>query len=117
MFQSPGEHLRDSNVRARLEDASVGCVQELPVHLDGARLFNAAVALRVDAKAITDLVTSVQFCLSKVSAAPASSHNHVHPLKRSSAHNRWQAREKPQQTFVLIAGISSKVWKAGGDPV
>ena len=43
------------------------CVQDLPVHLDGARVFNAAVALGVDVKAITGLVTSVQFCLSKVS--------------------------------------------------
>ncbi len=41
-------------------------VQGLPIHLDGARVFNAAVALGVDVKAITSLVTSVQFCLSKV---------------------------------------------------
>lgn len=41
-------------------------VQGLPIHLDGARVFNAAVALGVDVKAITGLVTSVQFCLSKV---------------------------------------------------
>ena len=41
-------------------------MQGLPIHLDGARVFNAAVALGVDVRAITDLVTSVQFCLSKV---------------------------------------------------
>lgn len=39
----------------------------LPVHLDGARVFNAAAALRVDVRAIADCVTSLQFCLSKVS--------------------------------------------------
>lgn len=41
-------------------------LQGLPVHLDGARVFNAAVALGVPVSAIADLVTSVQFCLSKV---------------------------------------------------
>lgn len=34
-------------------------------------MFNAAVALGVDVKAITGLVTSVQFCLSKVSKIPS----------------------------------------------
>lgn len=43
------------------------------VHLDGARLFNAAVALDVPASAITQHVDSVQFCLSKGLAAPAGS--------------------------------------------
>ena len=42
-------------------------MQGLPVHLDGARVFNAAVALGVNVKEITMLVTTVQFCLSKVS--------------------------------------------------
>ncbi len=47
-------------------------MQGLPIHLDGARVFNAAVALGVDIKAITGLVTSVQFCLSKVSSGTPS---------------------------------------------
>ena len=46
--------------------------QGLPIHLDGARVFNAAVALGVDVTAITELVTSVQFCLSKVDISPVS---------------------------------------------
>src|SRR6478672_9562263 len=45
----------------------------LLVHLDGARIFNAAVALGVDARAITRHVDSVQFCLSKGLAAPVGS--------------------------------------------
>jgi threonine aldolase len=45
----------------------------LKVHLDGARLFNAAVALGVDAREITRHVDSVQFCLSKGLAAPVGS--------------------------------------------
>ncbi|HEY1014817.1 MAG TPA: low-specificity L-threonine aldolase [Herpetosiphonaceae bacterium] len=45
----------------------------LPVHMDGARLFNAAVALGVPAKAIADHVSTVQFCLSKGLGAPVGS--------------------------------------------
>ena len=37
-----------------------------PVHLDGARIFNAAEALGVSVGTIAANVTSVQFCLSKV---------------------------------------------------
>jgi len=45
----------------------------LKVHLDGARLFNAATHLRVDPKEICGLVDSVTFCLSKGLAAPIGS--------------------------------------------
>jgi threonine aldolase len=45
----------------------------LQVHLDGARLFNAAVALGVDVREITGHVDSVQFCLSKGLSAPVGS--------------------------------------------
>jgi threonine aldolase len=45
----------------------------LLVHLDGARLFNAAVALNVDVREIAQHVDSVQFCLSKGLAAPVGS--------------------------------------------
>lgn len=45
----------------------------IPLHLDGARVFNAAVALGVEAQAITRHVDSVQFCLSKGLAAPVGS--------------------------------------------
>ncbi|MCA9969284.1 MAG: low-specificity L-threonine aldolase [Anaerolineales bacterium] len=45
----------------------------LAVHLDGARLFNAAVALGEPAEAITRHVDSVSFCLSKGLCAPVGS--------------------------------------------
>ncbi|WP_144798792.1 threonine aldolase family protein [Halorubrum depositum] len=45
----------------------------VPVHLDGARVFNAAVALGVDASEIVDPVDSVTFCLSKGLGAPVGS--------------------------------------------
>jgi len=42
----------------------------LPVHLDGARIFNAAVALGVDVQELTRSVDSVTVCLSKGLSAP-----------------------------------------------
>jgi threonine aldolase len=44
-----------------------------PVHLDGARVFNAAVAQRIDARQLTAPVDSVMFCLSKGLSAPVGS--------------------------------------------
>ncbi len=46
---------------------------ELKVHLDGARLFNAATFLNVDPKEITKYADSVTFCLSKGLASPVGS--------------------------------------------
>jgi threonine aldolase len=45
----------------------------LKVHLDGARVFNAAVALGVPVKDLTGAVDSVTFCLSKGLSAPVGS--------------------------------------------
>ncbi len=45
----------------------------LPIHLDGARLFNAAVALGIPASALAAEVDSVMFCLSKGLSAPVGS--------------------------------------------
>ncbi|MDD3193382.1 MAG: low-specificity L-threonine aldolase [Oscillospiraceae bacterium] len=45
----------------------------LPVHLDGARIFNAAAALGVEAKEIAQYGDSVMFCLSKGLCAPVGS--------------------------------------------
>lgn len=45
----------------------------LPVHLDGARLFNAAASLGVEAREICRYADSVMFCLSKGLCAPVGS--------------------------------------------
>ncbi len=45
----------------------------IPVHTDGARLFNAATALGVDASEIAKYTDSVMFCLSKGLCAPVGS--------------------------------------------
>ena len=46
---------------------------KLPVHLDGARIFNAATALGCEAKEIASRADSVMFCLSKGLCAPVGS--------------------------------------------
>ncbi len=46
---------------------------EIPLHMDGARIFNAAVALGVPASEIAKYADSVTFCVSKGLAAPVGS--------------------------------------------
>ena len=53
--------------------ADVAREHGLQVHVDGARFFNATVALGVDPAAITQHVDSVTFCLSKGLCAPVGS--------------------------------------------
>jgi threonine aldolase len=45
----------------------------LPVHLDGARIFNAAIVLKRDVAEVASLFDSVMFCLSKGLGAPVGS--------------------------------------------
>lgn len=45
----------------------------VPVHMDGARVFNAAEASRVPVSRIVEKVDTVMFCLSKALGAPAGS--------------------------------------------
>lgn len=47
--------------------------KNIPVHLDGARIFNAATALEVDVKEIAAYTDSVNVCLSKGLCAPIGS--------------------------------------------
>ena len=60
--------LRDMDEVRAIADA-----WKLPVHLDGARIFNAAVALGCDAKEIAARADSVMCCLSKGLCAPVGS--------------------------------------------
>lgn len=47
--------------------------QKLPIHMDGARIFNAALALKVPPARLAAYADSIQFCLSKNLAAPVGS--------------------------------------------
>lgn len=53
--------------------AAIGKQYSIPLHLDGARIFNAAFALGTTAKEIASHVDSVSFCLSKGLGAPVGS--------------------------------------------
>jgi len=53
--------------------AEIAQEQNIRLHLDGARIFNAAAALGVDAKDLVDCTDSVTFCLSKGLCAPVGS--------------------------------------------
>jgi threonine aldolase len=60
--------------RARTEDICARAHEmNLPVHLDGARIFNASVALNDSVAHLTQPVDSVMFCLSKGLGAPVGS--------------------------------------------
>ncbi|MFQ3295137.1 MAG: threonine aldolase [Natrialbaceae archaeon] len=61
----PPEHIAEAAQMAHSLD--------VPVHLDGARIFNAAVALDEAVTRFTDPVDSIQFCLSKGLGAPVGS--------------------------------------------
>lgn len=52
---------------------SIAVKHNIPVHLDGARLFNAAAALGVNASELTAFCDSVMFCLAKGLCAPVGS--------------------------------------------
>lgn len=53
--------------------ADVAHKHGIPVHLDGARIFNAATYLKCDVKDLVRECDSVQFCLSKGLCAPVGS--------------------------------------------
>jgi len=55
------------------EVAEFARAKQVPVHMDGARIFNAATALKVPPAEIARYATSLQFCLSKGLAAPLGS--------------------------------------------
>jgi threonine aldolase len=51
----------------------IGKRHQIPVHIDGARLFNAAAASKIHVKELTQYCDSVQICLSKGLGAPVGS--------------------------------------------
>ncbi len=79
----------------------------LKVHLDGARVFNAAVALGVDVRELVRDVDSVTFCLSKGLACPVGS---VLCGTRDFIHEAHRARKilgggMRQAGFLAAAGV------------
>ena len=73
------ENSHNFSAGAYIDVDRMKAIQELskrynvPIHMDGARLFHVAAALKVDVKEITQYVDTVMFCLSKGLGAPVGS--------------------------------------------
>lgn len=79
----------------------------LPVHLDGARIFNAATSLDVDVKEITKYSDSVMCCLSKGLCAPVGSilAGDADFIKKARKKRKIMGGGLRQAGFLAAAGI------------
>jgi threonine aldolase len=66
-------HMPSGGVPWSLNEVAAVASLGLPVHMDGARLFNASVAMRTPANEYGRMVTTVMCCLSKGLGAPVGS--------------------------------------------
>ena len=95
----PLAHMQAAHALAREHD--------VPVHTDGARLFNAAAALAVDARDIARHTDSVCFCVSKGLSAPVGSvlcGSHAF-IERARAFRRLVGGNMRQAGPLAAAGI------------
>ena len=79
----------------------------LKLHVDGARIFNAAISLNIDVKKLVENVDSVTFCLSKGLAGPIGSivcgtKNFIYNVRR---HRKALGGGMRQAGFIAAAGI------------
>lgn len=89
--------------------------KNIPIHMDGARLFNAATALNVDASEITKYVDSVMFCLSKGLCAPVGSivAGSAEFIERARKNRKLLGGGMRQAGFLAAAGIIALEKMAG----
>lgn len=75
MVSVENTHMPSGGTPWELNDlrALAGAIGERPMHLDGARLFNASIATGVSLKDYADTATTVMACLSKGLCAPVGS--------------------------------------------
>lgn len=90
-------------------EAAAGMAREkgVPVHLDGARIFNAAIALGVAPSAVAKFSDSVCFCVSKGLSAPVGSIlcGSKEFVERARAYRRMVGGNMRQAGPVAAAGI------------
>jgi threonine aldolase len=87
--------------------SSLAREKSVPIHLDGARIFNAATALKVKPAEIAKHADSVCFCVSKGLSAPVGSilcGNHAF-IERARAYRRMVGGNLRQAGPVAAAGI------------
>ena len=79
----------------------------IPVHLDGARIFNAAAYLKVDSAKIAEYADSVMFCLSKGHCAPVGSilAGNADFIKRARVKRKTMGGSMRQAGILAAAGI------------
>ena len=95
----PLEHMRSVHELAQ--------AHEVPVHTDGARIFNAAVALGVEPRAIAKHTDSICFCISKGLSAPIGSLlcGSTAYIERARAFRRMVGGNMRQAGPIAAAGI------------
>ena len=83
--------------------------KNIPVHLDGARLFNAATYLEVAPKEIAQYVDSVMFCISKGLSAPIGSliAGKMEFIEKARKHRKLLGGGMRQVGVIASAGIVS----------
>lgn len=86
---------------------SLAQAEGIPVHLDGARIFNAATALGVDVKEIAACADSVMFCLSKGLCAPVGSMlvGSAEWIERAIRNRKMLGGGMRQSGFLAAAGL------------
>ncbi len=86
---------------------ALACERSIPVHTDGARIFNAAAALGAEVKFITQYTDSVCFCISKGLSAPVGSVlcGSAHFIERARAYRRMVGGNMRQAGPLAAAGI------------
>lgn len=101
---SCGSVIDISNMKAIKE---LAVTKNIPVHLDGARIFNAAKSLKVDVKEVTRHTDSVMFCLSKGLAAPIGSilAGHKDFIKKARKNRKLMGGGLRQAGVIAAAGI------------
>lgn len=86
---------------------ALACEHGIPVHTDGARIFNAAVALGTEVKLLTQYTDSVCFCVSKGLSAPVGSLlcGSTHFIQRARAYRKMVGGNMRQAGPLAAAGI------------
>lgn len=102
------------------EICQLGHERNIQVHLDGARIFNAAVALNIEPALLTKNVDSVMFCLSKGLSAPVGSilAGSKEFIQRARKNRKMLGGGMRQAGILAAAGIiaiENMVERLGGD--
>jgi threonine aldolase len=92
----------------------------LKIHVDGARIFNAAIALGVEAHELTSEADSVSFCLSKGLAAPVGSmvcgtQDFVHEARRARKVLGGGMRQAGVLAAAGVVALTEMVDRLAGD--